>query len=58
VEQFFAWVASMTIASVNVHFQGTDTAPICHADEVIDTPHPSGMRDARMMAIICVLRAS
>ena len=28
---------TMTITSVNVHFHGTNTAPKCHADEVIHT---------------------
>jgi FtsP/CotA-like multicopper oxidase with cupredoxin domain len=27
----------MTITSVNVHFHGTNTSPICHSDEVIHT---------------------
>jgi FtsP/CotA-like multicopper oxidase with cupredoxin domain len=32
----------MTITSVNVHFHGTNTAPICHADGVIHTLINSG----------------
>jgi len=27
----------MTLASVNLHFHGTNTAPVCHQDEVIHT---------------------
>jgi FtsP/CotA-like multicopper oxidase with cupredoxin domain len=33
---------TMTITSVNVHFHGTNTAPRCHADEVIHTLINSG----------------
>jgi FtsP/CotA-like multicopper oxidase with cupredoxin domain len=33
---------TMTITSVNVHFHGTNTAPRCHADEVIRTLINSG----------------
>jgi FtsP/CotA-like multicopper oxidase with cupredoxin domain len=29
--------ALMTITSVNLHFHGTNTSPVCHADEVIHT---------------------
>jgi FtsP/CotA-like multicopper oxidase with cupredoxin domain len=33
---------TMTIASVNIHFHGTNTPPTCHADEVIHTLVNSG----------------
>lgn len=29
--------ATMTIASVNIHYHGTNTTPTCHSDEVIHT---------------------
>jgi FtsP/CotA-like multicopper oxidase with cupredoxin domain len=34
--------ASMTLASVNIHFHGTNTAPSCHSDDVIHTLVNSG----------------
>src|SRR5437588_218056 len=34
--------ATMTASSVNMHFHGTNTAPICHQDEVIHTIVNSG----------------
>jgi FtsP/CotA-like multicopper oxidase with cupredoxin domain len=34
--------ALMTITSRNVHFHGTNTAPVCHADQVIHTLINSG----------------
>jgi FtsP/CotA-like multicopper oxidase with cupredoxin domain len=33
---------TMTITSVNVHYHGTNTAPVCHSDEVIHTVVNSG----------------
>ncbi|HEY1836676.1 MAG TPA: multicopper oxidase domain-containing protein [Rhizomicrobium sp.] len=32
----------MTVASANIHFHGTNTAPVCHSDEVIHTLVNSG----------------
>ncbi|HEY5047835.1 MAG TPA: multicopper oxidase domain-containing protein [Rhizomicrobium sp.] len=34
--------ATMTAASVNMHFHGTNTSPVCHSDEVIHTLVNSG----------------
>jgi len=34
--------ATMTLSSVNVHFHGTNTAPVCHSDETIRTLINSG----------------